>query len=166
MFRILPLAAFLLFSTNNARAQVANQFSAEISVNAHVVQAIDLITVNSMQFGSTQPGQKLIYVNPISSLNAAFMIAIGTPRAEFRITYLPEMELINTEGNGSLIFRYEISANEQETQSTSALLDNENRNLQFNEEGRMYIWVGGSVNLENAQPGSYEGDFTIEIDYI
>jgi hypothetical protein len=94
------------------------------------------------------------------------MIAIGTPEAEFRLNYLPERILNQINGNGSLIFNYEISGNLEEDQATSELLDLDNRNLRFNSEGRFYIWVGGSIDLSNAAPGNYEGDFTIEIDYI
>lgn len=119
-----------------------------------------------MRFENAQPGQREIYVNPINSVNAGFMIAVGTPEAEFRLFYLPERELTQIDGDGALTFEYEISGNDIEDQATSELLDADNRNIRFNSEGRYYIWVGGRVNLENASPGNYEGDFTIEIDYI
>lgn len=61
---------------------------------------------------------------------------------------------------------YEISGNSIENQSTSELLDTENRSIQFSLEGRYYFWIGGRINITNAVPGNYEGDFTIEIDYI
>ncbi|HBX64927.1 MAG TPA: hypothetical protein DEG32_01730, partial [Balneolaceae bacterium] len=86
--------------------------------------------------------------------------------AEFRLNYLPELELTQIQGQGTLNFTYEISGNSEENQSTSELLELDNRNIRFNNEGRYYIWVGGRVNIENAPPGNYEGDFTIEIDYI
>ncbi|MEX0609186.1 MAG: hypothetical protein WD016_12250 [Balneolaceae bacterium] len=165
MFRFFSLGIALLFSLINAHAQEV-EITADINVHARVVQSIELVTVNSMQFGNIQPGQREIYVNPVNSLDAAFLIAVGTPEAEFRLTYLSEHELTHSEGMGSLTFLYEISANTEENQSTSELLNNDNRNLNFNGEGRHYIWIGGRVNLENVQPGSYEGDFTIEIDYI
>lgn len=166
MFRLLCLGLILFFTVITVQAQESEGISAEINVSANVVQTIELVTVNSMYFGNVQPGQKEIYVNPVNSLNAAFLIAIGTPEAEFRLTYLSEHELTHADGNGSLTFTYEISANSVENQSTSELLNNDSRNMSFNDEGRHYIWVGGRVSLEKAQPGSYEGDFTIEIDYI
>ncbi len=94
------------------------------------------------------------------------MIAVGMPNTEFRLNYLPERELTQVDGNSTLTFTYELSGNSEENQSTSELLELDNRNIEFNEEGRYYIWVGGRVNIENAAPGNYEGDFTIEIDYI
>ncbi|MBO6537216.1 MAG: hypothetical protein JJ966_13420 [Balneolaceae bacterium] len=143
-----------------------NNVTANINIEANVIQSIELITVNSMTFGNTQPGQEVIYVNPITDLNAGYMIAYGTPGAEFRLDYELNRQLTRIEGEGFLNFRYELSANSIEDQTSSELIEYENRNLRFNSEGIYYIWVGGEVNLENARPGNYEGDFTIEIDYI
>lgn len=164
-FSILFLSILFSFP---ALAQDSNNngISANVNVSAEVIQSIELITVQTMQFGNAQPGQREVYVNPVNDLNAGFMIAVGTPDAEFRLNYFPERELNQIEGEGSLTFQYEISGNDVEDQETSELLEIDNRNIRFNEEGRYYIWVGGRVNLENANPGNYEGDFTIEIDYI
>lgn len=166
--RYYPLTIlFVLFSFGTALAQDQNRnISAKVNVSAEVIQSIELITVQSMQFGNSQPGQRQIYVNPARDLNSGFMIAVGTPEAEFRLNYLPERELSQIDGDGSLTFEYEISGNDVEDQATSELLEIDNRNLRFNNDGRYYFWVGGRVNLENASPGNYEGDFTIEIDYI
>lgn len=158
---------FLIFSPLAiAQSSAEDAVSANIRVDAVVIPSIELITVNTMTFGNMQPGQREIYINPVNSLNAGFMIAVGMPDSEFRLNYLPERELTQSDGNASLTFTYEISGNTVENQSTSELLEVDNRNIRFNDEGRYYIWIGGRVNLENAQPGNYEGDFTIEIDYI
>lgn len=162
---ILAISSSLAFAQSN-NGEVREQISAEININAEIIQSIELITINSMEFGNVQPGQREIYVNPTQDLNAGHMIAVGTPGAEFRLNYLQERELTQLEGNSSLIFNYEISGNSSEDQSTSRLLEDDNEDLQFNEEGRYYIWVGGRIDLENAAPGNYEGDFTIEIDNI
>lgn len=167
MVRAILLASILILcQVQNSFAQNGNGISANINVDAQVIQSIELITVNAMQLANTQPGQGEIYVNPITSSNSAFMIAVGTPGSQFRLNYLPEKELTQVDGDGTLTFTYEISGNANEDQGTSELLEYDNRNLQFNSEGRFYIWVGGRINLQNAAPGNYEGDFTIEIDYI
>lgn len=153
-------------TVEKSTAQNNDSITAEINVSATVIQSIELITVNSMSFGDIQPGQEEIYINPINNLNAGFMIAVGTPGAQFRLTYLKDRQLINSNGKGNLIFSYELSGNSEEEQSTADLLGFDSRNLIFNTEGRYYIWVGGRVDLRNAQPGNYSGDFTIEIDYI
>lgn len=160
---LIGLQTALLYAQNDD----ATGISAKINVSAEVIQSIELITVNSISFPSLQPGQREIHVNPANSLNAGYMIAIGTPDAEFRLNYLPERVLTQTDGGtATLTFTYEISGNIDEDQATSELLQLGNRNIRFNDEGRYYIWVGGRVNLENAAPGNYEGVFTIEIDYI
>lgn len=157
----------LVFSSGLVFAQTAdNQVSAQINISTEAVQSIELITVNTMTIGNTQPGQEIITVNPVTDLNAGFMIARGTPEAEFRLDYFTERRLTQIGGPGFLIFRYFLAGSVLEEQSTSELLDSENRTLRFNEDGMFYIWVGGEVNLQNALPGDYEGDFTIEIDYI
>jgi len=160
------LIIFCLALSTSILAQESNNFTVEVNIQANVIQTLELITVNTMTFGNSQPGQQVIYVNPVNDLSAGFMIAAGTPGAEFRLDYELERQLNRIEGEGFLIFRYELSANAIEDQSSSQLIDYQDRNLRFNEQGRYYIWVGGEVNLENAQPGNYEGDFTIEIDYI
>jgi hypothetical protein len=168
MKRTLLIALFLVLGNCYLKAQ--SNDNAEINVSATVIgstqNSIELITVNTIQFGNTQPEDGQIYINPITSLNAGFMIANGNPEAEFRLNYLPDRILTQINGNGSLIFNYQISGNSEDDQATSELLDLENRNLRFNEEGQFFIWVGGLIDLSNAAPGNYEGDFTIEIDYI
>lgn len=162
------LVLLFLLGTDMSLAQLNSDDAivGRVLVNAQVIQSIELVTVNSMTFGSAQPGQRELYVNPINDANAGFMIAIGTPGLEFRLDYLNARRLTNVEGEGFLTFTYEISGNDIEDQDSSELLNNDNRSIRFNNEGRYYLWVGGRVNLENAQPGSYEGDFSIEIDYI
>ena len=168
MKRTLLIALFLVTGINTLLAQDVVNNSTSVNVSATVIgtNSIELVTVNTIQFGNTQPEDGLVYINPITSLNAGFMIANGNPEAEFRLNYLPQRILTQVNGNGSLVFNYEISGNSVDDQSTSELLDLENRNLRFNEEGQFYLWVGGQIDLSNAAPGNYEGDFTIEIDYI
>lgn len=148
------------------KAQVIETVNARINIEANIVQSIQLITVKSMSFGSVEPGQEEVYVNPVNDVNAGYMIAIGTPGSEFRLDYFQQRTLYHTAGGNDLSFEYEISANEIEDQASSELLEFNDRNLTFNEEGIFHIWVGGRVNITNAEPGNYEGDFTIEIDYI
>ncbi len=156
----------LTFLQASAKAQESQSLSTTVNVAARVAQSIELITVKSMTFGNTQPGQERIYVNPVVDANAGYMIAVGTPEAEFRLNFLQERRLSRIEGPGFLIFTYELSGNDIEDQSSSEIIENENQTLKFNIDGEYHIWVGGIVILTNAQPGNYEGDFTIEIDYI
>jgi len=150
----------------NAQDSQKKSFSAMINVNAEIIQSVELITENTISFGNVQPGQQEIYVNPVTDMNAGYMIAVGGPNTNFRLNYLPERELTQADGDGTLTFTYEISGNSTDDQSTSDILELDNGNLEFNNEGLYYIWVGGRINLQNAAPGNYQGDFTIEIDNI
>ena len=158
----------LLFTIafTDAQAQKSAEITANIGVKTTMVQTIELITVNTMTFGRVRPGQTELYVNPIMDTNAGFMIAIGTPRSEFRLDYNEEVTLTNQQETGTLTFVYEISRNNIEEQATSIIIENQDEVQRFHTEGRFYFWVGGRVNLENAAPGNYRGEFKIEIDYI
>lgn len=158
-----------LFSPSHLMAQEAGDnpsVTATINVSALVVQSIQLITVNSMTFGNIQPGQEEIYINPVGDINAGYMIAIGVPGAEFRLDFQQVRNLTNVDNEGFLSFEYILSGNETEDQASSELINTSNRSIIFNEDGEYHVWVGGRVNIRNATPGNYEGDFTIEIDYI
>lgn len=157
---------FILFISTNTYSQNQEGVSGNIDVSATVIQSIELITVNTMTFGRVRPGQNEVYVNPIIDSNAGFLIAVGTPQAQFRIDYNETVVLTNQQETGRLEFIYEISRNDIEEQSTSLLIENQDETLRFNVDGNYYFWVGGRVNLENAEPGNYRGEFRIEIDYI
>jgi hypothetical protein len=140
--------------------------SVQITVSATIQGSIELITIQTLDFHNNSEARTLIEMNPVTNPNAGKMVARGTPGAEFRLNYLKTRELTNTSGLGVIFFEYDISANNIDEQETSELLDQEGRPLTFNENGEFFIWVGGSVDLSSAQPGSYEGEFTIEIEYI
>lgn len=139
---------------------------AQLNVNADVTQSIEFITVNPLSLENTQPYQVIITVNPINDLNTRHMVALSTHGAEFRIDYDLEKRLDRIEGPGYLTFKYELAGSTIDDQSSSDIIQYQNRNLCFNNEGTSYIWLGGVLNLENLELGNYKGDFTIEIDYI
>ncbi len=166
MSRLLFITILFITFPSASFAQDINSYTGRVIVSAKVIQSIELVTINTMTFSNAQPGQLEIIVNPVTDANAGYMIANGTPNTEFRLDYLPIRNLTNTDGVSFITFEYYISANDVEDQASSELLEDENRTIKFNNDGIFHIWVGGRVNLENAQPGNYEGDFTIEIEYI
>jgi hypothetical protein len=76
------------------------------------------------------------------------------------------MTLVNTTGDGVLSCKYLLSGFRSDNQGASQLLDQVERIVQFNEKGEYYLWLGGRVDLNNARPGNYDGEFTIQIEYI
>ena len=154
---------FITFLKTFAQENSGQQVS--ISVSAEIISSIDLITVRPIDFNNSSRNDGQITINPVVSGRAGKMIAQGTPGASFRITFLRQRDLVNVDGNNVLFFRYMVSGNTEDDQSTSELLEDDNRALQFNEDGQYFIWVGGDVNLQSAPPGNYEGEFTLELEY-
>lgn len=158
LFALLFSSAPLLLS-----AQTEN---VSVSVSATVQGEIQVITINTMDFQNIGGESSILNISPIQSERAGKMVASGNPNAEFRLNYLRERELTNTEGTGMLFFNYEVSGSDVDEQDSSEMLDQEVRQLEFNSEGEFYLWIGGRIDLSNAAPGTYEGEFTIEIEYI
>lgn len=166
MLKSLTLIFILLFVyTEISCAQQNSGQRVSVTISAEIISSIDLITVRPIDFRNTGRNDGAITINPVSSGRAGKMIAQGTPGASFRITFLRQRDLVNIDGDNVLFFSYMVSGNVEDDQSTSELLEDDNRALQFNESGQFFIWVGGDVNLQSAPPGNYEGEFTLEIEY-
>ena len=137
-----------------------------INVAAEVSSSIELVTLRSMQLSGAEAENNIIRIDPTSSPNAGKMVAFGNPNSDIRISYLQVRELSNDGGAETLTFNYQVSGNQQEDQTTSELLGIENRDFTFNQDGEFYIWIGGNVDLSAVSPGNYQGEFTLEIEYI
>lgn len=165
MLRKISLAALLLIGcTGLLHAQDDRQVS--INVTAIVNGAVETITIQTIDFENIERENSVVTVNPITSPRAGKMIARGTPNAEFQIDYLRERVLDNANGPGNIIFTYTVAGNIIDVQETSEILSQEVRDLTFNNDGEYFIWVGGFADITNAEPGTYIGEFTIEIEYI
>jgi len=147
-------------------AVAQNQQNVSISVSATVSGTVEMVTINTVDFEDIEQEGSVIRVDPIFGERAGKMVARGTPNAEFRVDYIRERELLNLDGDGVIFFNYLVAGNFIDDQETAELLDQDIRNLQFNEDGEYYFWVGGTVDLNDINPGSYQGEFTIEIEYI
>ncbi len=143
--------------------------SVSIRASAEVIgRDIDLETISDMGIidaQRTQGGDEL-YINPIFDSEAGIMRASGSPGAQIRVSFLEEMEISRREGGGSISFVYEISGYPGDNQRESELLTLIEHELLFNEEGEFYFYIGGRVDLSEALPGNYDGEFTMEIEYM
>jgi hypothetical protein len=155
---LLHLQSTTLFAQDNG--------DVSINVSAQVISSIETITMQSMDLQNAERQNDRININPRNSSNAGKMVAIGTPNSEIRISYLEQRELTQQRGSETLLFNYEVAGNSTEDQETAELLDRENRDFEFNENGRFYLWIGGSVDISTASPGNYQGEFTVDIEYI
>lgn len=162
------LFLFLLLSTtSNLSAQDGKQnISTQINIAATVEQSIKLITVQNIRLSGIEPVNNQYTISPTISNNAGYMIAKGNPNAEIRITFQANQILNQINGDGIIRVNYQLSGNDIEEQLTSQILEVQNRSFTFNADGEFFIWIGGRIFIDQAKPGNYEGDFTIEIDYI
>lgn len=162
------LGSFLFLSFLLAPSISAGQQSSDVNIRviASVKGSIELITINSIDFRNAARVESVLTVDPLLSSGAGKMVAKGTPGSEFRLDYLRRRELTNAEGTGVLFLTYSVTGSNKDEQITAEHLNQEMRGLTFNSEGEFYIWIGGYVNLHKAEPGSYEGEFIIEIEYL
>jgi hypothetical protein len=157
-------AVFMVISVGTLSAQ--NERQVNINVSAIVNGASETITIQTIDFENIVSFNSIITIDPVTSPRSGKMVARGAPDAEFQINYLQQRELDNSTGSGTIIFNYQIAGNIVDEQSTAEILDQEVRDLSFNNDGEYFIWVGGFTDLSDAEPGNYEGEFTIEIEYI
>lgn len=136
-------------------------------VTAQILQAnVNMMTLREINLAKVQPSEGEIYVHPVTNPNAGLMKAEGAPQAPVQITFPRQLNLTHETGQSTLTFYYELAGNNQENQSTAQLITNQSQNFQLNAEGEFYIWVGGRINIQNAIGGNYEGEFTVEVEYI
>lgn len=158
--------SLLQIQSNSAFAQNGNQNNeVTINVSAQVISTIEMITIQSMDLSKAEAENDQIAIDPQNSPNAGKMIAIGNPNSEIRISYLEQRELTQQQGTETLQFNYQVAGSAEDDQSNAELLDRENRDFEFDEEGRFYLWIGGNVDISTASPGNYEGEFTVDIEY-
>ena len=160
------LCISLLMAADHATAQNGTEDDVSISVSAQVISTIEMITMQSMSLRDAEERNGIIRINPRQNPNAGKMMAIGTPNSDVSISFLPRRELTRSEGTENLLFRYDVAVNTEEDQSTAEMLNQENRDFSLNEEGRLYLWIGGNVDISTATPGNYQGEFTLDIEYI
>lgn len=171
-----PAADILLYCgmvmapiTGFAQQRQTPSDSVSISASATVIgNSIELLTISEMSLveASQMAEEEMVYINPIFDPEAGILKALGQPHSLVRVSYISEREIFRKEGPGSLVFYYEVSGFGSDSQRESELLEDLEREVRLNENGEFYFWIGGRVNLQNAISGSYEGEFTIEIEYI
>lgn len=167
-FFIAFIVLFMLSIAGTIQAQNGNnsgQFL-NITVSAEIQATVDVETRNNINLGRISPGQEMVIVNPREDPGAGLLRVSGSPNMLFRVSFQEQRELVRVGGGRSLIFVYDLSGAPTENQLLSEPVSRENRDLQMSESGEYFFWVGGRMNLEGDIFGQYEGEFTIEIDFI
>lgn len=171
---MLILMAPLLLTTSLAVRAQNNGNGEPISVSIRVaatVQAttdmeVSIVTLRDMFLDRQITRQGIITIDPLTDVQAGQMRAEGRPNSEVRISFLQERELTRIGGSETIMFYYDIAGNDIDDQPSAEVLDLDNRDFRLNEDGEFYFWIGGRVDIRNAVQGSYDGEFTVEIEYL
>ncbi|AXJ00383.1 hypothetical protein CYPRO_1118 [Cyclonatronum proteinivorum] len=129
-------------------------------------------TIYDVNFEQTRAGQTVITVDPITDFAAAdagagYVVAKGAPNAEFQLTFSREVVLRHaTERDNVLIVRYLLSGNSIPEQENAAYVLEAAPRFRLNADGEFHFWVGGMVDISKAIRGEYEGEFTLEVEYL
>ncbi|MGM0573771.1 MAG: hypothetical protein ACQESL_08465 [Bacteroidota bacterium] len=166
----LPLLVLIMLLGGYSPAQGQQNNEVTITASATVIgdRGINIVIISDMgilEARRLQEGNEL-YINPVFDAEAGIMRAEGEPGEAIRVSFLEEEEVGRRGGDGSLFFEYEVSGYPSDNQRESELLEEIERELRFNEEGEFYFYVGGRIDMSEAQPGNYDGEFTLEIEYM
>jgi hypothetical protein len=185
MSRILNIFLITLITTCSLNAQgkrskapaVQASRSVTLNISASLVtnNSIQLITLRNMILAGMPgygfrkckeilPGE--IYISPVTDFRAGLLMAKGVPNTRAILRYRTHEILEDMSGTGTISIRYKLSSSPVLFQRSSVMNDNGEIVLNFDRNGKFYIWVGGFVNLRYATSGKYTGQFTFEILYI
>lgn len=168
---IMPALLLLFITGSPLYAQNGNNNGESVSINvsARVVPSevqVSMETLRDMVMDRQVTRQGIVSINPMTDGQSGKMRAEGMANAEVRISFLEQLELVRVGGNEQLMFHYRVAGNPMDDRASAEILDLDNRDLILSEEGEYYFWIGGEVDIRNAVPGAYDGEFTIEIEYL
>lgn len=146
----------------------AQKTSVTIKAQATVIDKaeIELVTIKALDIDAGMAVNGVINVSAQRDGQAGVMMVKGRPNASFRISFTPVVEIPNSAGKGSLSLKYEMYGYTSDNQGASEPIDAAERTLVINNDGKYYFWLGGLIDISKARPGKYEGEFTLEIEYI
>ena len=159
---------FILLAFPSMTMMAQNKTSVSITAQATVIDnsGIELVTIKNMDIDVGMAIDGKIYVSAKYDASAAVMILKGRANAKFRVTFPPVVVIANSTGTGTLSLHYEMYGYQSDNQGASEPIDAVERNLQISSDSKYYFWVGGRVDINNARPGNYNGEFTLQIEYI
>lgn len=158
-------------TTIQAQSTGSEGKTSTITVTGKVVaslegQAILIESVSVPVFEQENIDDTEITVDPISSSGAGFLIAKGESNRVFQAVFPSVITLTNLESNSPLNVRITISHNSTVEQSSSSYVREEVSSFTLNENGEYYFWFGGAITISEVEEGGYDGDFTLEVEYI
>ena len=163
---IVSFMAFMAPMAAMAQGQVSSNDVVTVNVSTSILSTVELITISNMNFGRMNIDATELRLDPRTDAGAGLMKATGRPNAAIRVSFLEQRELIRVGGGSTINFTYTVAGAQTDNQLTSELLTRENRTLTMSSTGEFFFWIGGFAPIENIQFGSYQGEFTIEIEYL
>ena len=159
---------FILLAFPFLTMMAQDKTSVSITAQATVIDnsGIELVTIKNMDIDVGMAIDGKIYVSAKRDASAAVMMLKGRANANFRVTFPATVKIANSTGTGTLTLYYEMYGYQSDNQSASEPIDAVERNLQISSDSQYYFWVGGRVDTNNARPGNYNGEFTLQIEYI
>lgn len=147
---------------------LSGQTTGSIRTFASVVEAtgIQLTPLQDLVIDESFAKDGILSIAPQTDENAGKMLVTGKASSSIRLSYISEMVLSGTDGNGSLVCKLILSGHRTDNQRASLLLDQVEKVVQFSDRGEYFLWLGGTIDLSKAGPGEYDGDFTVQIEYI
>jgi len=160
-FLIVALFAF----TQGAKAQ--RSATATMKVTVKVVRGLQVAKTNDLNFGDVKANSGQAQVASTSNKAGGFVIQ-GEPGSDVNITLPKAIELKNKKGHKL-----------QMDSDTPVYSDNKNGtdyqkfkntsggNLRLSDKsGRLFIRIGGKLNSNGAQLGTYSGTYTTTVEYM
>ncbi len=136
-----------------------------VQATAEVTDFVEMITLADINVGTVQPSQGIVNMDPRLDAGAGIIMLSGRPSASVRITYTPQVEMINAISGYTLTVNYNLAGHPHQNQNEATTFTTNPVQVQLGEEGEYYIWIGCLFNLSAVQPGQYDGDFVIEVEY-
>jgi len=163
-----PLINLLLLLSLNLWAQKSSpsNATANLNVSVTVTDRLEMITLKDINIGSVLPSQVQVTVDPQDDQRAGIIKITGGSSARIKLSFTQQVEMVNSTTGGILLVKYRLSGNPLNEQNSSFQILKNPTSLDLSETGDYYIWVGCSFGLENIEPGNYDGNFGIEVDYF
>lgn len=159
-----------------AHAQLDGPNTAEIAVTGKVIparstQQLTFETLSDVNFIQLNEDDTEISVDPIRDASAGdsgpgHIVAKGQPGALFRLTFTRTVVLRNTTDNTTVTVQYLMSAHPTDEQRNSTYVLESSPQFRLNEQGEYHFWLGGRLSLQGVTDGEYEGEFTMDVEYI
>jgi hypothetical protein len=157
-------------------AQLDGPGSAEIAITGKVIparstQQLTFETLSDVHFIQVNEDDTEISVDPIRDASTGdsgpgHIVAKGQPGATFRLNFSRQVTMRNATDNSTVTVQYLMSHSPTDEQRNSTYVLESSPQFRLNAQGEYHFWLGGRLSLQGVTDGEYEGEFTMEVEYI